>query len=95
MYPRNHHLIPQKLPHSKLQRKIQDILAKESGVIFFKKKRSPLSISSANYGVQINSNGKPSIPSTPYPPKNPMFHETWIWLSTNPDLDHPSSKQYR
>jgi len=79
MLPRNHHLIYHSLfhkaSHSKLQR-IQDISAKESEVIFLKRERekkkeanSPFQV--ANYGVQINSNGKPSTPSTPYPPKTP------------------------
>ena len=56
-------------------KEIQDIPAKESEVIFFKKREkekkrevhSPFQV--ANYGVQIN--GKPSIPSIPYPPKTP------------------------
>jgi len=44
IYPRNHHLIhhkfiPWKLPRPKPPKRIQDILAKESGVIFFKKKK--------------------------------------------------------
>src|SRR6185437_5654079 len=60
-------------------KEIQDIPAKESGAIFSKKRErekeikreahSPFQV--ANYGVQINPNGKPSIPSTPYPPKTP------------------------
>ena len=29
------------------------------------------------------------------PSKNPMFHEAWIWQSTDPGLDHPSAKQYK
>ena len=60
-----------------------------------KKKReahSPFQV--ANYGVQISSNEAiHSIHSIPS--KNPMFHETWIWQSTDPVLDHPSAKQYR
>jgi len=34
-----------------------------------KEAHSPFQV--ANYGVQINSNGKPSTPSTSYPPNTP------------------------
>ena len=62
-------------------KEIQDIPAKESRVIFFKKnlssnksekrkkEKSTLHFKVANHGVQIN--GKPSISSTSYPPKIP------------------------
>jgi len=78
MSPHNHHLIyhkfiPQKLPHSKLQRNSR-YSSKGEWSYLLKKKRerkreahSPFQV--ANYGVQIN--GKPFIPSIPYPPKTP------------------------
>jgi hypothetical protein len=59
-----------KSSYSKLQR-IQDISAKESEVIFLKKREAHSLVQVAYYGVQINPNGRPSIPSTPYPPKTP------------------------
>ena len=67
-------------------KEIQDILAKESGVIFLKKskkkkKRSPLSISSCKLWSSNKWEAIHSIHSIPS--KNPMFHETWIWQSTD------------
>ena len=75
MLPRNHHLkhlIPQELPVQNFK-EIQVISAKESGVIFLKKEREKRKkrkkrkahsqFQVANYGVQINSNGKPSTSS--------------------------------
>jgi len=103
MSPRNHHLKKKnhrpfhKASNSKIQR-IQDILAKESEVIFFKKikrkrkKRSPLSIPSCKLWSSNKFKWEAIHSIHSIPSKNPMFHETWIWPSTDPILDHPSVK---
>ena len=81
--PRNHHLKNHssfhKASHSKLQINSRYSSKGEWSYLSFKKKRrrekkkreaySPFQV--ANYGVQINSNGKPSTPSTSYLPKTP------------------------
>ena len=90
MYPRNYHLIyhkfiPQKLPHSKLQRNSRYSSKGEWSYLFKKKqkkkKRSPLSISSCKLWSSNKWEAIHSIHSIPS--KNPMFHETWIWQSTD------------
>ena len=63
-------------PQSKLQR-IQVISARESGVIFFKKKRevhTPSRKELQNYGVQTNSSRKPF---TSFPHNLQIFHVPW------------------
>ena len=78
MSPRNHHL-KNHWPFHKASHSIQRnsrYFSKGEWSIFFKKERerereahSPFQV--ANYGVQINPNERPSISSTPYPPKTP------------------------
>ena len=60
-----------------------------------KKKRSPLSIPSCKLWNSNKFKWEATHSIHFIPSKNPMFHETWIWQSTDPRLDHPSAKQYR